>query len=108
MRAHFSLHAISTDKKIFRYYHLLLAPDLLSGWLLTTYHGGIGKKGRLRHQICQDLVDIKHLLGVKLAKRFNAAKRIGCNYTLKQYRVDQEFEDKILNGKLKILIEENY
>ena len=108
MRAYFSLNAFSPNKKILRYYCLLLAPDLFGGLLLTTYHGGIGKQGRYRQLFCKELVDINRSIRVKLSKRLYADKRIGCNYTLKKYNGDQDFEDKVLYGKLKELINKHY
>ena len=107
MRAYFSLSAHADNGKIMRYYCLYLAYDLFGELVLTTYNGGSGKKGKYRHQLCKDVNKARLFLKNKLLKRLNAVKRIGCNYIIKDYKGDSEFEVSVLNGQLKDLLKDH-
>ena len=76
------LQAKNPPKNIFRWYSLRVDQNLFGEWCLSISYGRIRQRGQSKHYSWPDMASLIIQMKAILRKRFNATKRIGCNYEI--------------------------
>lgn len=91
------LHAEKPEKNINRVYEILLNKGLFNSWVVMTGYGRYGAGSQQKIYSFFALEEAKKFIHKILKKRFNAEKRVGCNYSLVKRRTSDSFMDDCLS-----------
>lgn len=99
--AFFQLTATHPDLNINRYYEVEIVQDLMGDWVIKTYFGTIGEKGKRRQQGFKSLDALLQKLEGILREKFKDQNHLGYSYTLVSLYVQPEYQiiaDSIRNS----------
>ena len=84
-----TLRAIKPEINVNRVYEVHLNKGLFNSWVVLTAYGRYGSGSHQKIHSFFSLEEAKEFVNKILKRRFNAVKRVGCNYSL----VKQNYSD---------------
>ena len=94
-----TLRAIKTEINVNRVYEVHLSKGLFDSWIVLTAYGRYGSGTHQKIHSFFSLEEAKAFVSKILKKRFNAEKRVGCNYSL----VKKSFSDDFMRNCFSVL-----
>jgi hypothetical protein len=76
------LRAVKPEINVNRVYEIYVSKGLLNSWIVMTAYGRYGSGSHQKIYSFFSLEEAKVFVNKILRKRFNAEKRVGCNYSL--------------------------
>ena len=76
------LRAVKPETNVNRVYEIYISKGLFNSWVVMTAYGRYGAGSNQKIHSFFSLEEAKAFVNKILKKRFNAEKRIGCNYSL--------------------------
>ncbi len=78
----FVLRAIKPEINVNRVYEIYVSKGLFNSWVVMTAYGRYGAGSHQKIHSFFSLEEAKAFVNKILKKRFNAEKRVGCNYII--------------------------